>query len=308
MNRRTFITAAAAVSMAQTLPNALYATTETVAAPVKRPSPHRWQPTSVTSTWLGQSTILLNMFGVHILTDPVLFNAVGVRLFGATYGHTRLTKPPLAVQEIPKPDIVLLSHAHMDHTDRQSLEYLSTTYPEQISVLCAKNTRDVIHDLPWASLRELDWWESMTVHGITISAVEVLHNGARFPWDPDRRDGTRNGRSYNGYCMQSGGCTLFFAGDTAMTESVRELQSLRIDAAFMPIGAYHGYSRFHCTPEEALAMSAMIGARMTAPVHCMTFNQSDEPFSEPMQRYQSAVRDHTTRSGWKCIGEDWVIQ
>ena len=244
------------------------------------------------------------MFGTIIITDPVLFNSVGVSLLGNTIGIDRLTAPALRCQDIPKPDLVVLSHAHMDHTDLASLEYLTSTYPESIACVCARNTKDIVDDLPWKWCRELDWWDTLSLGTTSISAVEVLHNGWRYPWERDRREGyTRTGRSYNGYMIQSNNVSIFFAGDTALTESWSELRGIHVSTAFMPIGAYEGFLDNHCTPEQAVHMATMIEARTIAPMHCHTFKQSAEPFHEPMQRFLRAMNGRESTLAWNGIGQ-----
>lgn len=276
--------------------------------PLPQPKPELWSADSITSTWIGHSTVLLNVFGTTIITDPVLFDDVGITFMGKTIGHRRLTRPALSPHQVPKPDIILLSHAHMDHTDLKSLEYLTELYPNQIQVICAKNTKDIISELAWGNVRELDWWDSISFGDITISAIEVLHNGARYPWEKDRRDGAKvSGRSYNGYVISSQGESVFFGGDTAYTESLGELKNLSINTAFMPIGAYQGYLNNHCTPEEVLRMANLMQCGAIAPIHCMTFNQSDEPFDEPIRRFLHSAEICDVLPVWKLIGEERIL-
>ena len=79
-----------------------------------------------TAAWLGHSTVLINFFGINILTDPVLFPRIGIRIpFLFTIGPKRLTEPALRVDELPRIDFILLSHAHFDHIDWRTLNHLS---------------------------------------------------------------------------------------------------------------------------------------------------------------------------------------
>ncbi len=87
-----------------------------------KPKPEKWKETEINIAWLGHSTILINFYGTIILTDPVLLYKIGVSVIGISFGPTRLTPPALTIDEIPKPDIILLSHAHMDHTDYPTLK------------------------------------------------------------------------------------------------------------------------------------------------------------------------------------------
>ena len=107
--------------------------------------------------WVGHATVLLRIGKAWVLTDPVLFDAYGVQVFGTTLGPRRRMAPALTVDSMPKPDLVLLSHAHLDHTDRNTLSALSEKYPNEIEVITARSTMDVIDDLEWKSINELDW-------------------------------------------------------------------------------------------------------------------------------------------------------
>src|SRR5204863_3920122 len=93
-------------------------------APRFRPKPEEWEDNAITASWLGHSTVLLNFYGLTILTDPVLFRRVGANLRIGTIGPKRLVDPALRVRQLPPVDLVLLSHAHMDHLDLPTLKRL----------------------------------------------------------------------------------------------------------------------------------------------------------------------------------------
>jgi len=110
-------------------------------APVfARPTPDTWSNENLTAAWIGHSTVLINFFGVTILTDPVLFPRIGIRLPFLTIGPKRLTEPALTFAELPPIDLVLLSHAHFDHIDRRTLKL----FPESTRVITASRTRDLL--------------------------------------------------------------------------------------------------------------------------------------------------------------------
>ena len=117
-----------------------------------KPNPSEWKSDQLTIAWIGHSTILMNLFGKWILTDPVLMNRIGLYFFGTSIGPTRITPPALNFKEMPKPDIILLSHAHMDHMDYPTLRMLSEMYPNEIDIITAFLTADVIGDLKWKSI------------------------------------------------------------------------------------------------------------------------------------------------------------
>ena len=249
--------------------------------PVYKPDPGKWKNNELNIAWIGHSTVLMNLYGTIILTDPALYARVGPEFMGLTYGPIRFTYPALAKEEIPQPDIILISHAHMDHMDYRTLKFLTDKFENQISCITAVNTSDVIDDLKWKSLKELDWNEDSQICGTKFTGIEVKHNGWRLPFEMDRRNNS-GGRSYNGYIIEKKGVRIFFAGDTAFTNTFKSLKDKNIDVAIFPIGGYVPKKQYHCNPEEALIMAdEFIGAKYFIPTHCKTFD-SDGELEKPL--------------------------
>ncbi|MFA6027017.1 MAG: MBL fold metallo-hydrolase [Ignavibacteriaceae bacterium] len=309
MKRRTFVKRTFKLSVGAFLFSPLMTKKyETSAAkPVFKPQPDLWKQNEINIAWLGHSTILLNFYGKLILTDPVLLERIGVYFLGITYGPSRFTAPALTVDEIPKPDLLLLSHAHMDHMDYQTLKQISEKFPKQIDCLTAYNTSDVIEDLEWKSLKEIDWTDSTEINDIKIKAIETKHFGWRFPWERDRSKGfMQNGRSYNAYILEREGKKILFGGDTAMTDKFKKSNE-SVDIAIMPIGAYNPWRFNHCTPEEALQMAKDIKAKVFIPIHTYTFKQGIEPIEEPLNRLTEAYKNYGITLGIKQIGETFSL-
>lgn len=259
------------------------------------------------SCWIGHSTVLLNFFGTWILTDPVLFDAYGLNILGLTIGPHRVHAPALSLDQIPTPDLIILSHAHLDHMDRRTLSALSERAPNEIDVITAMNTSDVIEDLAFRSMDEMDWGDTTTIHGIRLQALRVKHNGWRLPGEACRAAGQhRTGRSFNGYLLEKNGVRLVFGGDTAFTPAFKDIRK-PVDVAFMPIGAYDPYPDTHCTPEESLAMAEMMGARYMFPIHHATFKQSEEPMSEPLHRLKKALRSSASSLALHTVGQSFLL-
>ncbi len=267
-------------------------------APVK-PNPASWSDNDITICWLGHATTLINFYGVHILTDPTLGSRIGVSLGVGTAGPKRYIAPALRVDELPPIDLLLLSHAHMDHLDVATLSRLA---PSTFTVT-AKTTSDVLAGTGLPQITELPWSGKATVHGaqgdLEIEAFEVKHWGNRWP----------NGiaRGYNGYVLKREGKSLLFGGDTALTPLFSQVRSRGpFTAAIMPIGAYQPWIRNHCTPEEAVEMANQAGAQHLVPVHHQTFKLSNEPMSEPLERFQAALQKEPERIALRQIGEHFV--
>src|SRR5437660_11938431 len=265
-----------------------------------KPEPSKWNDARVTVAWIGHATVLINFLGIKILTDPVLFPRIGIRLPGLTIGPKRLTAPALEFQELSTINVVLLSHAHFDHFDLRTLN----RFDENTSVITASNTRDLLR---WTRLRditELRWDERTTLKtaagDIDIIALRVKHWGAR-----KQRD---TYRGYNGYLLERKGRRIIFAGDTAMTDSFAELRRHGpIDIAIMSIGAYNPWIHSHCSPEQAIEMANAAGARFIMPVHHQTLRLSFEPLREPIERFEAALSKTPERIALREIGETFVL-
>jgi len=271
-----------------------------IAPAFAKPEPLKWNDARVTAAWIGHATVLIDFFGIKILTDPVLFPRIGIRLPGLTIGPKRLTAPALEFHELPRIDIVLLSHAHFDHFDLRTLK----RFDKNTSVITASNTRDL---LKWTRLRditELRWDERTTLKtaagDIDITALLVKHWGAR-----KQRD---TYRGYNGYLLEKNGRRILFAGDTALTNSFAELgERGPLDLAIMSIGAYNPWIRSHCTPEQAIEMANAAGAQFIMPVHHQTFRLSFEPLREPIERFKAALRGAPERIALCEVGQTFVL-
>src|SRR5215468_9533784 len=111
-----------------------------IAPAFAKPEPSKWSDAQVTLAWLGHATVLINFFGVKILTDPVLFPRIGIRLPGLTLGPKRLTAPALTVRDLPTIDIMLLAHAHFDHFDMRTLH----RFDRSTKVITAPRTSDLL--------------------------------------------------------------------------------------------------------------------------------------------------------------------
>ena len=265
-----------------------------------KPEPSKWSDAQVTLAWIGHSTVLINFFGVMILTDPVLFPRIGIRLPGFTIGPKRLTSPALSFDELPKIDLVLLSHAHFDHLDLRTLR----CFDRATRVITARATSDLLKGTQFSDVTELEWGQSRSVSNaageIEITAFPVNHWGARMQRDMYR--------GYNGYLIQRKERRIIFAGDTAMTENFAALRRHGpIDVAIMSISAYNPWIQSHCTPEQAVQMANAAGARFIMPVHHQTFRLSFEPFCEPIQRFEAALSKTPERIALHEIGQTFVL-
>jgi len=246
------------------------------------------------AAWLGHSTVLIKIDGITIVTDPVFSARIGLNLGPLTIGLKRLVDPALPVRQMPRPDLILLSHAHMDHFDLPSLRALES---KATRVVTAAKTSDLLRTMRYAGVDELAWGETARIGDLSVRAFEVNHWGARMRSDTYR--------GFNGYLIETPRYRVVFGGDTAMTAAFRALRSSRrLDLAIMPIGAYNPWIRAHCTPEQAVKMADDAGAELILPVHHQTFQLSSESAYEPIVRLASALANTPERLALQEIGQE----
>jgi L-ascorbate metabolism protein UlaG (beta-lactamase superfamily) len=269
------------------------------------PTPSSWSDNTITAAWIGHATVLINFFGTKIITDPVFSERVGLDLGLTTIGPKRLIAPALSLRDLPEVDLILLSHAHMDHLDVPSLEKFNRSIP----MVIAKNTADVLDGLRRKEVYELDWGEKMAMGPLRIEALQVKHFGWRYPWEDDRSKGVWTGRSFNAYLLTKNGRHVVFGGDTAYQEYFREIgkRNIAVDLAIMPIGAYDPWIFNHANPEQAVEMADHLNARTIMPIHWRTFIQSDEPTMEPIARFKAALRHAPERIALEDVGQTWTL-
>lgn len=286
--------------------NEMFSHDEPVRTPMDKPAPFSWDDSTLTAAWIGHATVLINLFGFRIITDPVFTERIGLNILNMfTLGPRRLVLPAISPEELPPIDLILLSHAHMDHLDTRSLN----SFDRKIPIVIAKNTLDVIEDMGFQEIYELDWNEWAGINDLRIEALEVKHFGWRYPWEKDRSRGFKEGRSYNAYLLTRNGHSIVFGGDTAYQDKFKQLKerNLKIDLAIMPIGAYDPWIHAHANPEEALAMADHMGAHHILPIHWNTFIQSEEPTVEPIERLKRAVAAQPGRIVIDDIGKTWAL-
>jgi L-ascorbate metabolism protein UlaG (beta-lactamase superfamily) len=229
-------------------------------------------------TFIGHSSFLLQISGRTVLIDPV-FSKRLILL-------RRQRRPGVRVEDLPPIDLILLTHAHMDHLDLASLRQvmratrrLTGRAPE---VIVPRGVEDLVENLGFSQIHRLAWWETVNIRGLTITMTPCKHWGARMFRDMHR--------GYGGYVIEAGGHSVYHSGDTAYFDGFREIGlRLKPDVALLPIGAYFpdSYRSVHTSPEEALRAFVELGAEEMVPMHYGTFRLGREPMDEPLERLQA---------------------
>ncbi|MFP5260413.1 MAG: MBL fold metallo-hydrolase [Blastocatellia bacterium] len=246
--------------------------------------------------WLGHASVLINFYGTWLLTDPALRSHIGLNFAGVTIGPRRLVEPALSIKELPRPDAVLISHAHMDHCDLGTLRRL----PRQTHAVVQSANGDLVRR--FRHVTELGWGEAVEVGGARVEALEVNHWGARRLTDKHR--------GYGGFLITKNGRAIVFGGDTAYTRAFSRLTKrlAQVDLAILPIGAYDPYIYAHASPEQAWQMSREMNATYILPMHHSTFRLSREPVKDPITRLLSAAGSERWRVCSCDVGETWALE
>ena len=233
-------------------------------------------------TFIGHSSFLLQVGGRKILVDPVFSKRLIVL--------RRQRRPGLRIDGLPSIDLVLLTHAHMDHLDIASLRRviratrrLGGTVPE---VVVPRGVEDLVEPLGFRKIHGLRWWDEAEVAGLKITMTPCKHWGARLFRDVHR--------GYGGYVIEGGGQRIYHSGDTAYFEGFSEIGArLKPEVALLPIGAYFpdSHRSVHTSPEEAVRGFVDLGAKRMVPMHYGTFRLGREPMHEPLERLEAeAIR------------------
>lgn len=232
----------------------------------------RENETEITVTWIGHSTLLLQIDGLSILTDPVWSDRASPVGFA---GPKRRHSPGLRLQDLPEIDIILISHNHYDHLDKKTIKYFGNK-PLYIVPL---GVGDFFESLGIKRYQEMDWWDSIRVNTIEIISTPAQHFSGRNLFD-------RNKTLWCGWLLKGRTRSIYFAGDTGYFPGFKEINERHgpVDIAALPIGSYNPpwyMEPVHMNPEQAVDAFLELQARIFVPIHWGTFNLGEEPINEP---------------------------
>jgi N-acyl-phosphatidylethanolamine-hydrolysing phospholipase D len=235
--------------------------------------------------WIGHSTFLIKKNNLIILTDPVFSERASPfkRL-----GPKRLIPPAISLNELPKIDVVTISHNHYDHLDIRSLKKLSKLNPNLI-FLIPKGDIDIFNKKNIDNVKEFVWWEEISIDDFIFTFTPVQHWSARGLFD-------RNESLWGGWFIKSTDYSLYHAGDTGYSNDFIETQK-RLGSpkyAFLPIGAYDPewfMAASHVNPEDSIRIMKDLGAEFSFGMHWGTFTLTAEDTLEPPQRLKEALNN-----------------
>ena len=237
-------------------------------------------------TFIGHSTFLLQLPGLNILTDPVFATHAGP--FGLL-GPKRARPAALRLGQLPRIDVVLLSHNHYDHLDLAALRWLARQH--RPAIVTTLGNRAWLEARGVGRVTELDWWESChPANDLQVICTPAQHFTARTPWDRCRT-------LWGSFMLRTEIGLVFFAGDSGWAPHFGEIHT-RLGAprlALLPIGAYEPrwfMEAVHVTPDQAVRAHLALGARESIGMHFGTFNLTDEGIDAPLHDLAAARHAH----------------
>lgn len=245
-------------------------------------------------TFIGHSSFFLQTGGRNVLVDPVFAKRLIVL--------RRQRHPGMLIEQMPPIDVVLVTHAHMDHLNLPSLRRIVRATrrlrgrgPE---IVVPHGVNDLVSELGFRRVSTLKWWQGIEAAGLQITMTPCRHWGARMFSDTHR--------GYGGYVIDSGGQSVYHSGDTAYFDGFAEIgRRLSPEVALLPIGAYFpdSYRAVHTSPEEAVRGFLEVGAKWMVPMHYGTFRLGREPMDEPVKRLRAEADRLGIGSRVKVLGE-----
>jgi N-acyl-phosphatidylethanolamine-hydrolysing phospholipase D len=230
-----------------------------------------------TVTWIGHSTLLVQLDGVNFLTDPHWGSRSGP--FGGMVGVGRYTPPGMAFDDLPRIDFVVISHDHYDHLDEPTVLRLARRDDPRFFV--PLGIKAWLADRGITNVVELDWGETATFRGLTIACTPAQHFSGRTMAD--------QGRRLWASWVVLGSKRFYFAGDSGYAAHFREIGEAYgpFDLAAMPIGSYTPREltrAIHTSPEDALQAWLDVRGQRFVGIHWGTFALAQEPYDEPPKR------------------------
>jgi L-ascorbate metabolism protein UlaG (beta-lactamase superfamily) len=238
----------------------------------------------------------------NVLIDPVFATRLVVL--------RRQRMPGIRIEDLPAIDVVLLTHAHMDHLNRPTLRLVARATRRKTGkgpiAIVPNGVADLVEHLGFSEVRSLDWWEQTEAAGMKITLTPAKHWGARMISDTHRL--------FGGYVIEDpSGHRVYHSGDTAYFDGFSEIgRRLHPQIALLPIGAYFPdtYRAVHTSPEEAVQAFVDLGAETMIPMHFGTFPLGREPMEEPPVRLMEDAerRGITEKVHVLGEGETLIIQ
>lgn len=232
-------------------------------------------------TWMGHSSVLIEIDGYRILTDPVWSPRASFVSFA---GPKRFYAPPLALRDLPDLDAVLISHDHYDHLDRDTVQRLaSVSSMQRVPWICPLGVARYLES--WGvsrqQIRELNWRQNTSLNDdLHITATPARHFSGRSLW-------SRNKTLWTSFVIRGNRKNIFFGGDSGFFHGFGQIGEAYgpFDLTMLEIGAYgEDWPDIHMGPQNAAAAHIALSGELLLPIHWGLFNLAFHPWREPVER------------------------
>jgi N-acyl-phosphatidylethanolamine-hydrolysing phospholipase D len=232
-------------------------------------------------TWLGHACVLIKLNNIRILCDPLLTQKIYPIPF---YTNRNMIPPVINLSDLPKIDILLITHNHFDHLNLPTIKLMSNK--ESTSVVVPLGLGRYFEKLGYKKIIELNWWQEVNLAQINIRAIPAIHTSRRNLLDKDTT-------LWSSYLIDSSYKKIYLSCDSAYGQFYEDLGGKinNIDLAVLSIGAYgpQSYNKsLHATPEDALKIALHMQAKNILGIHWGTLKITEEPICEPAERFQIA--------------------
>jgi len=246
-------------------------------------------PDEVIVTFIGHATFLIQTSAGNVLTDPMYSERASPLRFA---GPRRVAIPGVAFDDLPRIDLVLLSHNHYDHCDLPTLANVAKRFRPRLITPLGNGT--ILRSAGVTGVEELDWWQQAAPVSPHVTLVPAQHFSARGPLD-------RNRALWGGFIIEANHRRVYFAGDTGFAGHFAEIRErfAPIDLALLPIGAYEPrwfMKDVHMNPAEAVQAHLDLGAARSLGMHFGTFQLTTEGISEPVDELDRALQEQEVPS------------
>ena len=254
--------------------------------------------------WLGHSTVLMKTEGLVVMTDPVFNRASPLPSFNSKSksnffnGKPFIFENPVVIDDLPKVDVVIISHDHYDHLDSKAIKDLSNRV-DQFFVPLGVGAHLERWGVNKNRITEYDWYDSKDYKNIKFTFAPSLHFSGR---------GVTNGNStlWGSWMIKSKTLSAYFSGDGGYSETFKKLGNEYgpFDIAFIENGAYNvDWSNVHMFPDEAVQASIDLKAEVLFPIHWSKFDLSVHPWDEPIIRITKEAEKKNVNIATPMIGE-----
>lgn len=233
--------------------------------------------------WIGHSTLLANIDGLNVITDPVFYNASPLPYTVQPFAFTH----PIGVEDLPALDVVLISHDHYDHLDYKAIKQIAPI-TQHFLVPLGIGAHLERWGVPAEKIQEFDWYQDTQLKGVTFTFAPARHFSGRGLFD-------RFKTLWGSWIVKSPSLNAYFSGDGGYSDEFKKIGETYgpFDIAFMENGAYNeNWAEIHMMPEQTVQATVDLKAKLLFPIHWGKFDLSTHSWYEPVVRAEAASRTH----------------